>query len=114
MVLVHSTVQLRQILLNANCPDVPDVGQPEAVAAAIHDIVVQKDAVVHDTAYSSSCTECNSIVVIPENVGNGGVVSCIECGEHLRVSGMADEDLPVGGGGEVGVVTEAETVVEGD
>ena len=42
------------------------------------------------------------------------VVSCIECGEHLRVNGMADGDLPVGGGGEVRVITEAETVVEGD
>ena len=42
------------------------------------------------------------------------VVSCIECGEHLRVNGMADVYLPVGGGDEVGVITEAETVVEGD
>jgi len=69
---------------------------------------------VHATLYSSRCTACNAIVVVPENVGNGGVVSCIECGEHLRVSGMAEEDLPVNGEGDMDVITEAETVVEGD
>ena len=42
------------------------------------------------------------------------VVSCIESGEHLRVNGMADGDLPVGSGNEVGVLTEAETAVGGD
>ena len=42
------------------------------------------------------------------------VVSCIECGEHLRVNGMADGDLPVGGWDEVGVLAEAETAVGGD
>ena len=42
------------------------------------------------------------------------VVSCIECGEHLRVNGMADVYLPVGGGDEVGALTEAATAVGGD
>ena len=42
------------------------------------------------------------------------VVSCIECGEHLRVNGMADGDLPVGSGDEVGVLIDAETAVGGD
>jgi len=30
------------------------------------------------------------------------------------VSGMAEEDLPVNGEGDMDVITEAETVVEGD
>ena len=42
------------------------------------------------------------------------VVSCIECGEHLRVNGMADVYLPVGSWDEVGVLAEAATAVGGD
>ena len=46
------------------------------------------------------------------------VILCIEsgvgCGEHLRVNGMADGDLPVGSGDEVGVLIDAETAVGDD
>ena len=56
--------------------------------------------------------------MFPTSNSGSGAASCIEsgveCGEHLRVNGMADVYLPVGGGDEVGVLAEAATAVGGD
>ena len=56
--------------------------------------------------------------MFPASNSSSGVLHPIEsgvgCGEHLRVNGMADVYLPVGGEDEVGALTEAETAVGDD